>query len=178
MIKLPAERRTGRAKRGGRSPQCLARYRGLGVQLGDTHTHRAHTVSQGPLLPCLSGSHNNPPFSQLSPIRDLGFKPWPFPEAARPFPEPFRPFWGQVQLRVLGFTSALVPITAWPAWFLPQAGHPEIPSTWFSFLGCGGGSPPILDPHIHLTVLPTSILLPTCSSFPSKRGQGPGKGVA
>lgn len=36
MIKLPAEQRTGRAKRGTRSPHCLTRSRGPGVQLGDT----------------------------------------------------------------------------------------------------------------------------------------------
>lgn len=138
--------------------------------LGHTHPHRAHTVSRGPLLPCLSWSHSSP-LSQLSPVRDLGFKLWPFPE-------PFRPFWGQVQHRVLGFTSALVPITAWPAWFFLQAGHFEIPSTWFSASGVWWGlpSPPILDSHSQLTVLPTSNLLPTCSSFPSKRGHGPGKG--
>lgn len=52
MIKLPAKQRMGRAKRGARSPHCLARSRGPGVQLGDTQPLTGHTQLVGELY-CL-----------------------------------------------------------------------------------------------------------------------------
>lgn len=141
-----------------------------------THTLTGPTQSVGDLYCLVSPGLTVAPLSQLSPIRDLGFKLWPFPEPAWPFPSPSDPsgvkfnsefwvshqHWSQSQPAQLGSFCRQVTSRS-----LQQG---------FQFLGCGGGSPPILDSHSQLTVLPTSNLLPTCSSFPSKRGQGPGKG--
>lgn len=101
-----------------------------------------HTV-RGPLLLVPAGVPVAP-LSQLIPIRDLGFKPWPFPSPSDPSgAELNSEFWLSHQ-----------------HWSQPQPGQfgffcRQVTPRFLQFLGVcvWGGSPCTPDPYIHLPVL-------------------------